>query len=80
MAKNIKTKKKKKKKRERNCNLPVIVRLLTDVDPFMIQTVGARIFLVVRTEEVATGPHVVVSSIVQQELDHGWVLVHYGDV
>lgn len=46
----------------------------------MVERVGPRVLLVFGTHEVPDAALVVVGAVVQQELDHGWVLVHDGDV
>lgn len=46
----------------------------------MVERVGPRVLLVFGTHEVPDAALVVVGAVVQQELDHGGVLVHDGDV
>ena len=53
---------------------PFIIGELTNINPLMVEIVSPRVFLVVRTEEVATAPLVVVRTFVEEKLHNGRVL------
>lgn len=59
---------------------PFIVRLQRNVNPFVMQGVRSRVFLVFRCKKIPTAPLMHVGSTVQQKLHRRRVLVADGHV
>lgn len=61
-------------------HVPLVIRLRVDVDPLVVHTVAPRGLLVFGAHEVPETPLLELDAGLQEELDHGRVLVDDGDV
>lgn len=61
-------------------NSPLIICFFSHINPFMIVGIHTRALLIIWAKEISTCSLVYISPIVQEKLDHCWILIHNGYV
>lgn len=61
-------------------NSPLIICFFSHINPFMVVGIHTRALLIIWAKEISTCSLVYISPIVQEKLDHCWILIHNGYV
>lgn len=61
-------------------NSPLIICFFSHINPFMVVGIHTRALLIIWAKEISTCSLVYIGPIVQEKLDHCWILIHNGYV